>query len=291
MTHDEAFLRDIIAHPDDDAPRLIYADWLEEHGRPGRARYIRAACERARLPPWEARWAELYDIEKDGGPDERCAPDLSGLPGLRWPTLAFRRGFAARVWSGDAGGAFRPFLRHAEALYRLAPVEEVEVHQSVPDVAELAASPWLARLRGLHLNLARLGGSVRALAESPHATCLEELHFPFGGIDASGVEALAASPLLARLTTLDLSHNDRLGSPAAAALAAAPGPTRLRAFYLAQTDLSPDGLAALAGSPLLRTVTDLRLGATSSSARGAWARCWVRRTWRRWRAWTWPASA
>src|SRR5688572_13903803 len=28
---EEAFLEDIIVHPDEDAPRLIYADWLEEH--------------------------------------------------------------------------------------------------------------------------------------------------------------------------------------------------------------------------------------------------------------------
>jgi uncharacterized protein (TIGR02996 family) len=31
MTHDEAFIRAIIENPDDDSPRLIYADWLEEH--------------------------------------------------------------------------------------------------------------------------------------------------------------------------------------------------------------------------------------------------------------------
>lgn len=29
----EAFIREIVAHPDD-APRLIYADWLEERGDP-----------------------------------------------------------------------------------------------------------------------------------------------------------------------------------------------------------------------------------------------------------------
>ena len=33
MTHDEAFLEAIREQPGDDAPRLIYADWLEEHGR------------------------------------------------------------------------------------------------------------------------------------------------------------------------------------------------------------------------------------------------------------------
>ena len=31
MTHD-AFLRAILDAPDDDTPRLVYADWLEERG-------------------------------------------------------------------------------------------------------------------------------------------------------------------------------------------------------------------------------------------------------------------
>lgn len=51
MTPAEAFLADIIEHPDDDAPRLIYADWLEDHGDASRAEFIRVQCELARLPP------------------------------------------------------------------------------------------------------------------------------------------------------------------------------------------------------------------------------------------------
>jgi uncharacterized protein (TIGR02996 family) len=31
-------LRYILANPEDDAPRLVYADWLEEHGDGARAR-------------------------------------------------------------------------------------------------------------------------------------------------------------------------------------------------------------------------------------------------------------
>jgi uncharacterized protein (TIGR02996 family) len=31
MNEESAFLLDILAHPDDEAPRLIYADWLEDH--------------------------------------------------------------------------------------------------------------------------------------------------------------------------------------------------------------------------------------------------------------------
>lgn len=39
------FLADILANPDDDVPRLIYADWLEEHGWSERAEFIRVQCE------------------------------------------------------------------------------------------------------------------------------------------------------------------------------------------------------------------------------------------------------
>src|SRR5436190_13556603 len=43
MNDEQALLRSICAEPDDDAPRLVYADWLEERGDP-RADYIRAEC-------------------------------------------------------------------------------------------------------------------------------------------------------------------------------------------------------------------------------------------------------
>jgi uncharacterized protein (TIGR02996 family) len=44
MTDGYALLRAIEAHPDDDTPRLVYADWLDEHGQPERADYLRAEC-------------------------------------------------------------------------------------------------------------------------------------------------------------------------------------------------------------------------------------------------------
>src|SRR6476659_7569532 len=40
-----AFLRAIAEQPDDDLPRLVYADWLDEHGEPERAEFIRLQIE------------------------------------------------------------------------------------------------------------------------------------------------------------------------------------------------------------------------------------------------------
>jgi uncharacterized protein (TIGR02996 family) len=44
-----ALLRAVCAEPDDDTPRLVAADWLEEQGDPDRAALIRLQIELARL--------------------------------------------------------------------------------------------------------------------------------------------------------------------------------------------------------------------------------------------------
>jgi uncharacterized protein (TIGR02996 family) len=41
MTAGDALLRSILARPEDDAPRLVYADWLEENGQGERAEFVR----------------------------------------------------------------------------------------------------------------------------------------------------------------------------------------------------------------------------------------------------------
>lgn len=56
MATDAEFIETIRAHPDDDAPRLIYADWLEERDEP-RGEFIRVQIQLAgtgKDPP--ARW-------------------------------------------------------------------------------------------------------------------------------------------------------------------------------------------------------------------------------------------
>jgi uncharacterized protein (TIGR02996 family) len=49
ITH-ESFLRTIIDEPDNDGPRMVYSDWLEEQGDP-RGEFIRIQCEIARTFP------------------------------------------------------------------------------------------------------------------------------------------------------------------------------------------------------------------------------------------------
>lgn len=48
----QTFLDAIIAEPEDDALRLIYADWLTDHGEPERAELIRVQIELEHTPEW-----------------------------------------------------------------------------------------------------------------------------------------------------------------------------------------------------------------------------------------------
>jgi Ran GTPase-activating protein (RanGAP) involved in mRNA processing and transport len=72
------------------------------------------------------------------------------------------------------------------------------------------------------------------------------------------VRALAASPLLVRLTDLNLSHN-AIGSEGAQALAASPHLARLTKVHLSRIGIGLDGARALATSLYLGRLTTLDL--------------------------------
>ncbi|MCI0700590.1 MAG: TIGR02996 domain-containing protein [Planctomycetia bacterium] len=90
MNEREALLKAICENPDDDTPRLVFADWLQENGDEARAEFIRAQIELARgvenarlKDREEALLATHRDEELGGdrtpGPND-CLPRAS-LPG------------------------------------------------------------------------------------------------------------------------------------------------------------------------------------------------------------------
>ncbi len=48
MNERDALLHAVCDNPDDDVPRLVFADWLQEHGEEDRAGFIRMQIESAR---------------------------------------------------------------------------------------------------------------------------------------------------------------------------------------------------------------------------------------------------
>src|SRR5262245_38736778 len=117
MTDHEAFLRGILQHPDDDAPRQVYADWLEERGDP-RGEFIRVQCELARLPPDDPRWDALEQREFDllRAHETEWTKDIKSIVS-EWQ---FHRGFVDTVSMGA-----RMFVDHAAKLFGRAPVRTI----------------------------------------------------------------------------------------------------------------------------------------------------------------------
>ncbi len=162
MSDEEALFRAICEHPDEDTPRLAYADWLDEHDQPERAEFIRAQVELARLPPEDddaamaARRAVLL----------RRTRALLRQHGKQWKK---RRGkttravralklnyYFARGFPDFPTGFVTDFLAAGDAFFAHHPVGEVCVRLSsplhTPDPAwlpELLRQPWLLRVRAL----------------------------------------------------------------------------------------------------------------------------------------------
>jgi uncharacterized protein (TIGR02996 family) len=245
MTHEDAFLLDILEHPDDDTPRRVFADWLLDLDDPvkaARGEFIHAQLDLARLPTGSPRRADLARREKQ----------LLDAHGREWGSLyprlgcscwEYRRGFVEGV-----GLPASAFLGHAAALFRAGPVRELKLYGGDAVMPELAACPWLARLRTLDLERNDLGDAdVEALALSPHLGGLTTLLLWSNRIGDAGLAALAAAAP-PRLERLDLSDNT-VGDAGAVALAGSPLLGRLRLLDLTGNRVADAGALALAGSP------------------------------------------
>jgi len=93
-TTEEGFLHELLERPGDDAPRLVYADWLEERGDP-RADYLRAEVARARRP---GRRAEAKARKLAAGLDAVWVARVSRPPlGVCCDHVRFTRGGPPRT--------------------------------------------------------------------------------------------------------------------------------------------------------------------------------------------------
>jgi len=102
------FYAAIAADPDRDAPRLVFADWLDEHGEAERAEFIRLGCEYWRMP-YCGHEPELLDAQRAAPTCARCrigltADNLVRTHNIEWTVnipsgvlCKWRRGFIDSV--------------------------------------------------------------------------------------------------------------------------------------------------------------------------------------------------
>jgi uncharacterized protein (TIGR02996 family) len=233
----EPFLRAICENPADDAPRLVYADWLDEHGQPDRAEFIRLQirlardpdapsveqrCEelfRQHWPRWvvefpdnAALWAELANPRMSVGM-LLFDGDRQVRMGDTWeenvPSFGdWHRGFPSTVY---IQGAMDPFLSSAHRIEKFVPVRRLVLRDlEHPDamIRVLAGMPLLSTVRELFVRgMSPSDDAAILLAGSRFATGLRFVSMEAVRMTDRAALALANSPYLGDIETLHLTRN------------------------------------------------------------------------------------
>ncbi len=249
-----AFFRDIKEHPDDDTPRLVFADWLQEHGdatAAARGEFLRLSVLRHRLAPDDPS----YELLK------RREGELFRQYGWAWlGPLAD----AARAWTFERGMvqitalagdlrslAVSTWARTESALWIDAlklPLGVPGDHGAAEDHANhLAYSPLLPHIIRIdlsdHANPFGMRFLFRALRDR-NLPFLRELLLSRSRLTTRHVTSLARCRHLRRLRLLDLQQN-QLTDGEARLLAESPHLTSGPMLRLGHNRFTAEGIALL----------------------------------------------
>lgn len=258
MNDSEALLRAICRHPDEDAPRLIYADWLQEHGNEARAELIRVECALPLMPEADPARASLADRrralwERHGA---RWRAALPGRPGIRWCSET-ARGFFYEIAVRD----IRAAERHGPAILSSEAVQRVRL-EKLATLSGFARLPLLEAVDELDVwHEAGGGAGLAHLACSPHAVNLRKLVVYAEPAEEARLIDLLATPRIPHLTEF-------LGSGLSVPAAGGESPrasASLRLLLLADCRFAPGALSALFGLPAMGALDEVRLQSSGDS--------------------------
>jgi uncharacterized protein (TIGR02996 family) len=201
MNHEPGLLRAILDAPDDHAPRLVYADWLEEHGQAERADFIRLQIELARDLQDSPRRREmafraLQLLEKH---ETTWVGELAEFT-CEW---RFARGFVdadGMDWSG--------LCRFGKRLFCVAPIRRLTLTGLGGDEESLGHLPARHHLTSLNVCASELtNDSLARLARSTRVRGIRELGLLFNALDDDGVPILCDTRFFRELSSLRLGAN------------------------------------------------------------------------------------
>ena len=142
MNERELLLRAVCENPDDDTPRLVFADWLQEHGDEARAEFIRLQIRLATVPAEEQNAEDLVrEVELLQAYQADWTEPLRDFEGSRGDYYEFRRGFVEGI-SSDG----EVMVEEGERLFALAPIRELYLADE-EEYGALAECKWLLWLR------------------------------------------------------------------------------------------------------------------------------------------------
>ncbi len=207
MTEDPILLKAVLDEPDNDVPRLNYADWCERQSdaaTKARAEFVRLQIEIARMSNaaigrGEA-YNQLYDAMKLQDAHKVVWASWVGAVGNNFE---FNRGFVEFI-----SLSARDFLENAARLFELAPIYHLELTNVISVADELFASNYLGRMRSLQMNNCGLNDNhLELFAASPHISQLRWLSLRENEIGMAGIEALVKSPYLKQLRYTNFGGN------------------------------------------------------------------------------------
>lgn len=258
MTQQDALYRAVCAHPGDDTPRLVFADWLEEAGDARQAHFIRTQIELARVPEHDPLWAQCRRSDPNAVRGWAMAHTLPVLPhGVSWRRFRFHRGFPclAAIDSMDR------LLNGGRRIFESAPLQSLDFESSCGIVKSMEAFvewPDLTRLTRLQFSHTRLRpAEMRRLGHSSFAVNLSEISFEGHAIEADGLAALVESPLFLRLRRLEL--NRAALSPSFTLDAFGDAKSNLKSFSISDCKFSAPDAAHLLGLPFMQGLQSLDL--------------------------------
>jgi uncharacterized protein (TIGR02996 family) len=252
MPHEDIFLDDIRAHPEDDAPRLIYADWLTDRGD-ARGEFIAVQCELARgvEDVERRRWLERRERLLLAEHEERwLGPVLVELAGEK-----LRLG--AAPW--QASWQFRRGFVRMRSI-NLCPAEDTSIER----LRQWLASPWLTGLRRLCLQTMGMENAeqaevVAALTGAAVLRQLEHLDLENVFLPSDVPRRLLASPHLGLLRHLNLNYCN-IDQDVLRVLISSASLPGLRELLMNSTCLLQAGLACLEQAAFYPELTLLDLG-------------------------------
>lgn len=239
MSDDELLRAAIVARPDEDLPRLVYADFLQEAGHDDRAELIRVQCALERLPANDPERTELTRREAELLAAHKPEWRIAGLTG----TQTFRRGMIESVET-----TAEALVRADPEVLRLAPVRHLRLVNADRWTADLAALPLWRRLQSLTLNNNNFGsGNRMSLLDAADMPELRSLSLRNNRLWPEGVLSLAETRVAGQLTRLDLSGNP-VGDEGVATLAREPVFAGLRELILRSDELQEADCVTVAGA-------------------------------------------
>ena len=251
-----ALLAAIGSHPDEDTPRLAFADWCDEHDEPERASFIRLQFEAGR---YGEDTPERMDIEEQAAAvfkvhhrkwlaDEPIWARSSQFKyGIFWAVSLYgiHKGFLERL-----SLTLEDCLANSSEIFATAPIRDLEIEKIQDGGRALASMVLPGRVSALTLGFSVTPPHWNAVLSSPLLRGLRKLTLRLFGEEhlATGEEG-----------GITWDEREVLGDDGAMAIARCANLSTLNSLTPGTGTIGPTGMEALVKSPYLSGLESLSL--------------------------------